>query len=125
MNCALLYLTLALLAFAVCGALGSDTAINFNFEGMIPPASGSGSDRPQHHQLRVFEVSTTDVSTPGFGSEESAPLMTGIAPLSQPHSRQRPSPQPGFASDVWANQLWDEDKSEVVGYDIGQCTVTP
>jgi hypothetical protein len=26
---------------------------------------------------------------------------------------------------VWANQLWDEDKSEVVGYDIGQCTVTP
>jgi hypothetical protein len=84
MKCALVCLTLALLAFAVCGSLGSDTAINFNFEGMIPPASGSCSDCPRHHQLRVFEVSTTDVATPGFGSDESAPLMTGIVPPPPP-----------------------------------------
>jgi hypothetical protein len=42
---------------------------------MIP--AGSGNCVPKAHHLDVFEISTTDVATPGYGTEESAPLMTG------------------------------------------------
>jgi hypothetical protein len=67
---------IALFIASVSLALAAaETDINFNFEGMIP--AGSGNSAPKAHRLDVFEISTTDVATPGYGTEATAPLMTG------------------------------------------------
>ncbi|KAL6045846.1 hypothetical protein QOT17_022542 [Balamuthia mandrillaris] len=101
---------------AVSGA--EDAQINFFFAGMIPESSSSGGScscsassesscsggsSPTHYEFTVVEVSTTDVADSGFGTDETVPLQR-IA---------------------WANQLWNEQKTEVVGHNIGTCTVTP
>jgi len=75
---ALIALFVALVGLTVA----ADTDINFNFEGMIP-AAGAGREGPKAHHVNVYEVSTTDVTTPGFGGEDNAPLMTGSYPAHQ------------------------------------------
>lgn len=55
------------------------------------------------HHYAVLEISTTDVVTP-------SDLFFGTAPLQ---------------NDVWANYLYDLDGTEVVGFDVGLCTMTP
>ncbi|KAL6054446.1 hypothetical protein QOT17_002389 [Balamuthia mandrillaris] len=100
----------ALLFSALLALSGADDAqINFIFAGMIPESSGScscsasassscsGGSSPTHYEFTVVEVSTTDVADSGFGTDET----------------------------LLANQLWDEQKTEVVGHNIGTCTVTP
>jgi hypothetical protein len=71
-------LFVAIVSLSVASA--AETDINFNFEGMIP-AAGSGRPEPKAHHVNVFEVSTTDVTTPGFEGEDSAPLMTSMSTL--------------------------------------------
>jgi hypothetical protein len=71
---AFIALFVAIVSLSVAAA---ETDINFNFEGMIP-AAGSGRPEPKAHHVNVFEVSTTDVTTPGFEGEDSAPLMTSM-----------------------------------------------
>ncbi len=73
---ALIALFVALVGLTVA----AETDINFNFEGMIP-AAGAGCAGPKAHHVNVYEVSTTDVTTPGF--EDNAPLMTGSYPAHQ------------------------------------------
>lgn len=77
-----------------------------------------------HHQYTVLEVSTTDVLTPNALFYGTAPLQNGMSGRTSLIGVFLPGPDFVF-TDVWANLLWDEAESRVVGFDVGLCTWTP